>query len=132
MAEHKGYAIAALVDVLSGVLPGAQFLSAVNGPYHYDKLSGVGHFLTVHDVAAFCDPAEFGERMDRFIAEIKAVPLAKGTDEIFYPGEMEEMKNRAQRQSGLLLPADTWSDLQKVAASTGTQAALESAAMTAA
>ena len=43
--------------------------------------------------------------------------------------QSEEMKDRGQRQGGLLLPADTWADLQKVAASTGTQGALESAAM---
>ena len=28
-------------------------------------------------------------RTEAFVAELKSVPLAKGTDEIFYPGEME-------------------------------------------
>jgi LDH2 family malate/lactate/ureidoglycolate dehydrogenase len=33
MAEHKGYAIAAMVDMMSGVLTGSGFLSAVHSPY---------------------------------------------------------------------------------------------------
>jgi LDH2 family malate/lactate/ureidoglycolate dehydrogenase len=33
MAEHKGYALAAMVDMLSGVLTGSGFLSAVHSPY---------------------------------------------------------------------------------------------------
>src|SRR5688500_3785828 len=33
MAGHKGYAIAAAIDMLSGVLSGSKFLSAVHGPY---------------------------------------------------------------------------------------------------
>ena len=33
MAGHKGYAIAVIVDLLSGVLTGSGFLSAVHSPY---------------------------------------------------------------------------------------------------
>ena len=33
MAEHNGYAIAAMVDMMSGTLSGSGFLSAVHRPY---------------------------------------------------------------------------------------------------
>jgi LDH2 family malate/lactate/ureidoglycolate dehydrogenase len=125
MAHHKGYAIAALMDVLAGVLPGAQFLSGVHGPYHYDKRSGVGHFLTVYDIEAFMDRPEFDERMERFIAEIKSQPLAQGFDEIFYPGEMEARAAERHLRDGLKLPEDTWNDLAKVAQEIGQAALLE-------
>lgn len=119
MAHHKGYAIAALMDVLAGVLSGAQFLGGVNGPYHYDKRSGVGHFLTVYDIDAFMDRAEFDARMERFITEIKSQPLAQGFDEIFYPGEMEARAAERHLREGLQLPEDTWNDLVKVAREIG-------------
>ncbi|MFC4274618.1 Ldh family oxidoreductase [Achromobacter aloeverae] len=101
MAHHKGYAIATLVDVLSGVLSGSQFLSGVSGPYHYDKRSGAGHFLTVYDVDAFMDRTEFDQRMERFITEIKSQPLAQGFDEIFYRGEMEARAAERHLRDGL-------------------------------
>jgi LDH2 family malate/lactate/ureidoglycolate dehydrogenase len=119
MAQHKGYAIATMVDVLSGVLSGSRFLSAVNGPYHYDKKSGVGHFLTVYDVEAFMPAGEFHERMNAFIAEIKSQPLAKGFDEIFYPGEMEDRAETRNRLNGLNVPLDTWADLARAAQEQG-------------
>lgn len=120
MAHHKGYAIATLMDVLAGVLSGSQFLSCVNGPYHFDKLSGAGHFLSVYDVEAFVERVEFDQRIERFISEIKAQPLAQGFDEIFYPGEMEARAAERHQREGLRLPQDTWADLEKIAQESGT------------
>lgn len=125
MAQHKGYAIAALMDVLSGVLSGSHFLGAVHGPYHYDKKSGAGHFLTVYDVDAFMPAAEFAGRMERFISEIKSQPLAQGFDEIFYPGEMESRADAKNRAAGLSLPADTWADLTRIAGEIGAAGLLD-------
>lgn len=130
MAHHKGYAIAALMDVLAGVLSGSQFLSGVNGPYHYDKRSGAGHFLTVYDIEAFMDRPEFDARMERFVSEIKSQPLAQGFDEIFYPGEMEARASERHLRDGLSLPQDTWNDLAKVAEEIGATALLEECRVT--
>ena len=119
MAGHKGYAIALVVDMLSGVLSGSSFLSGVNGPYKTDLKSGAGHFLTAFHIEAFQPLAEFNARMEAFVAELKSVPLAKGTDEIFYPGEMEARADRRQRAEGIELPDDTVADLGRIAAGAG-------------
>src|SRR5215813_10526343 len=89
MAEHKGYAIAAMVDMLSGVLTGSGFLSAVHSPYKTAEKSNCGHLMLAMDIAKFQPLAQFHQRMQAFADEIKSVPLAKGFDEIYYPGEME-------------------------------------------
>lgn len=127
MAEHKGYAIAALMDVLAGVLSGSAFLSAVNGPYHYDRHSGCGHFITAYNIEDFIDAADFDRRIEAFVEEIKSQPLAQGVAEIFLPGEMEARAHRRQLDDGITLPADTWTELLKLASETGTLAALEAA-----
>jgi LDH2 family malate/lactate/ureidoglycolate dehydrogenase len=119
MAGHKGYAIAVVVDMLSGVLSGSAFLSGVNGPYKADLKSGAGHFLTAFHIEAFQPLAEFNARMDAFVAELKSVPLAKGVAEVFYPGEMEARSDALQREQGIELPEDTIADLQRVAAASG-------------
>lgn len=124
MAEHKGYAIAAMVDMLSGVLTGSGFLSAVHSPYKTAEKSNCGHLMIAMNVAAFQPLAEFNERMERFIAEIKSVPLAKGYDEVFYPGEIEAGNDARNRKEGLLFPDDTLADLRRIAKDTGLESKL--------
>ena len=62
--------------------------------------------------------------MEEFIREIKSVPLAKGHDEVFYPGEMEANSDVRNRREGLQLPDDTVADLRRIAKETGLKAAL--------
>jgi len=119
MAEHKGYAIAAVVDMLSGVLTGSGFLSAVHSPYKTAEKSNCGHLVVAMNIAAFQPLAEFNARMERFVAEIKTVPRAKGFDEIFYPGEMEARNDQNNRRDGIALPDDTVADLERIARETG-------------
>ena len=113
MAEHKGYAIAVMMDMLSGVLTGSAFGAAVHGPYQTDHRSGAGQMMIVLDISAMQPLAEFGERMERYVDELKSVPLAQGFTEIVYPGELEARNNAKNRAEGLILPDDTIADLRK-------------------
>lgn len=99
MAGHKGYAIAAAMDMLSGVLSGSEFLSGVHGPYT-DKRSGVGHFILAMNIEAFQPLAQFSARMERFIGELKAVPLAQGSGKVLYLGELGHARRSARDRSG--------------------------------
>jgi LDH2 family malate/lactate/ureidoglycolate dehydrogenase len=124
MAEHKGYAIAAMVDMLSGVLTGSGFLSAVHSPYKTAEKSNCGHLMVALDIARFQPLAAFHERMEQFVAELKSVPLAKGFDEVFYPGEMEARNDARNRKEGIQFPDDTLADLKRIAGETGLEAQL--------
>ena len=124
MAEHKGYAIAVIVDLLSGVLTGSGFLSAVHSPYKTAEKSNCGHLMVAIRIDGFQPLADFNARMEAFIAEIKSVPRAKGFDEIFYPGEMEARNDRRNRAQGLELAEDTLADLRRIAKETGLEAKL--------
>jgi LDH2 family malate/lactate/ureidoglycolate dehydrogenase len=119
MAGHKGYAIAAVVDLLSGVLTGSGFLSAVHSPYKTAEKSNCGHLMIAINIEAFQPLAQFNARMEQFVSEIKTVPLAQGCDEVFYPGEMEARNDEKNRRDGLALPEDTLSDLSRIAGLTG-------------
>jgi LDH2 family malate/lactate/ureidoglycolate dehydrogenase len=124
MAGHKGYAIAAMVDMMSGVLTGSGFLSAVHSPYKTAQKSNCGHMMIAMNIEAFQPLAQFHRRMEAFIGELKSVPLAKGYDEVFYPGEMEARNDAKNRTLGLALPEDTRADLQRIARATGLEAKL--------
>jgi LDH2 family malate/lactate/ureidoglycolate dehydrogenase len=112
MAEHKGYAIALMMDVLAGVLSGSGILTEVSSPYKTDKPSRCGHFFLALDIEAFGAPQVFEARMEQMIAEVKAVPLAPGFDEILYPGELEARNEARHAREGLKLPEKTVSDLR--------------------
>ena len=124
MAEHKGYAIAAMVDVLSGVLTGSGFLSNVHSPYKTAEKSNCGHLMIAMNIEAFQPLAQFNASMEKFADEIKAVPTAKGFDEVFYPGEIEANNNMKNRKEGIAFPDDTLADLRRIARETGLEARL--------
>ncbi len=119
MAGHKGYVMGVMVDLLSGVLSGSQFLDTVHGPYDPVNPSGAGHFMVALNVAAFMPIVEFHARIDTYIRSLKDVPLAAGHKQVFYPGEMERLADIENRKKGLVLPQDTLEDLQRVGREAG-------------
>jgi len=62
--------------------------------------------------------------MEQFIAEIKAVPTAKGYDEVFYLGEIEANNDARNRKEGIQFPDDTLADLRRIAKETGLESKL--------
>lgn len=124
MAGHKGYAIAAMVDMLSGVLTGSGFLSSVHSPYKTAEKSNCGHFVMALNIEAMQPLAQFNARMEQWVAEVKSVPLAQGHDKVFYPGEIEAKNDARNRAQGISFPDDTIEDLKRIAAETGLQAKL--------
>ena len=124
MAEHKGYAIAMMVDVLSGVLTGSGFLTQVHSPYKTAEKSNCGHLFIALDIGKLQPLEQFNARMEQYIAEVKAVPRAQGFDEVFYPGEIEARNNERNRREGILFPEDTIADLKRIAEETGLEAKL--------
>ena len=128
MAEHKGYAIAATMDILSGVLTGSGFLSQVHSPYKTAEKSNCGHLVIATNIAAFLPIEDFHARMDAYIAELKSVPLAKDVAQVHYPGEIEARNDERNRREGLLLPDDTLADLARIAGELGLEGILPAAA----
>src|ERR1700760_4097993 len=115
MAQHKGYAIALMMDMLSGVLTGSGIGAEVAGPYQAERRSRAGQFMIAVNIEAIQPLNEFSARIEELIAQIKAVPLAQGFSEVFYPGEIEARNDATNRSEGLLLPEDTIVDLKKIA-----------------
>ena len=113
-----------MVDVLAGVLTGSGSGAQVSGPYQADKPSRCGHLMIAMDVAAFQPPDEFAMRMEQLVSAIKAVPVAAGFDEVFYPDEIEARNDAKHRAQGITLPDDTSADLTKIAAATGLRSLL--------
>jgi LDH2 family malate/lactate/ureidoglycolate dehydrogenase len=119
IAGYKGYGITLMVDLLTGVLANSAYGPRVQGLDIVEAIGGVGHTFMAIDVAAFDEVAEFKARMDAYIDEIKGSKKAAGVTEIYLPGELEFLKERDRRKTGILLHPNIVSDLRKIAEENG-------------
>lgn len=120
MAGHKGYALALLVELFSGVLSAAAVGSDVGSMYNnLDRPQNVGHFFCLVDIEAFLDRSEFVRRVDRMIDRIKACKRRPGVKEIFVPGERSSRRAQMNREQGIPLSLETVLELQQWCARLG-------------
>ncbi|MGP4038730.1 Ldh family oxidoreductase [Gracilibacillus sp. D59] len=111
----KGYGISMFIDILSGVLTGAGFGKYVHNMYeNWEKPQNVGHFFITIDINQFMNIAEFKQRMDLYISEIKAEPMAEDVDEILIPGEIERRISEQRKKNGIILPLKVEKELTEI------------------
>jgi LDH2 family malate/lactate/ureidoglycolate dehydrogenase len=114
MAGHKGYALALLVELLSGVLSGAAIGPEIGSMYkNLDRKQDVGHFFCLLRIDAFMDYAEFIRRIDETIDRLKAGKKMAGTDEILVPGERSARIAMENAKNGIAVGAETWKEIEE-------------------
>lgn len=93
--SHKGFGLSATVDILSGVLSGANygpwvppFVAFLEPPTDPVGL-GIGHFFGAMRVDAFRPAQDFKDHMDTWINRFKAAIPAPGQTKVIIPGEPE-------------------------------------------
>ncbi|HEV2133334.1 MAG TPA: Ldh family oxidoreductase [Terracidiphilus sp.] len=114
MAGHKGYALALMVEMFSGVLSGAAIGPDVGSMYkNMDRKQNVGHFFCLFDVSAFLDYDEYLRRVDATIDRIKASKKRPGAEEILVPGERSARQAQANGAEGIPLSNETVAELEQ-------------------
>lgn len=112
---YKGFGLALMVEILAGVLTGAQFgqnAGVVNGKE--------GHFFLALNPEAFMPKQEFLGRMDELVRWVKAGQKIDGVSEIVYPGERGQRRAAELTASGQVpLNAVAWKTLGEICAETG-------------
>lgn len=100
----KGSAITLLLDILSGVLSGAEFGGRVLSVLtNQERESGNGNFMLVIKIAAFMPAAAFKARMDEELTRLRALRPAKGVKKVIYPGFKEHFIEAERRAKGIPL-----------------------------
>lgn len=107
----KGYAMAVVVDALTGILTGSAFGLTCFAPDHQD----VGHLLIAIDIARFTPVDDFKARMDTLIDQITSAPLAPGADAIKLPGQLEHEREQERRRAGVPIEHERLEELREVA-----------------
>jgi LDH2 family malate/lactate/ureidoglycolate dehydrogenase len=103
MSGPKGSAIALAVDIISGMLTGAQYAPNLKSFHAPEGATGVGASLIVLDISRFMELEVFQKHMEGYIQSIKTMKKAKGFDEIFIPGEIEYNKEQQSYKEGIEL-----------------------------
>ena len=116
----KGYAMAVVVDALTGVLTGSTFGLSAFGVDHQN----IGHLMIAIDVARFDTVDGFKQRMDALIGELRSSPLADGVERIYAPGELEYLRERDRRQDGVPIEVERFEALRQLALELGIDADL--------
>ncbi|WP_165972245.1 Ldh family oxidoreductase [Paenibacillus piri] len=111
----KGYGLAFLVDVLSGLLTGAAFGPYIGSLYKdLDRNQKIGQFFFVMRADLFEHMEEFQRRIDQMIREIRQIPLADGFEKIYMPGELEHEKSVERKLGGIPLTGSVLQELEAV------------------
>ena len=119
MAGHKGYGLAMMIEIFSGLLSGSLVRDKVGGWMFGDASAPTdhGHAFFAIDPNVFAGGGAFETRMNDLVRGIKASPPARGVDAILIPGEIEREKRRDAEKNGIPLPEDVREGIKAAAAS---------------
>jgi ureidoglycolate dehydrogenase (NAD+) len=110
---HKGYALAAMVEILCAHLAGVPFGLHVTKMYgELDKPRNLGHFMLALDVARYTDPRTFTAQLAAFAGEAHA-------EGGLAPGDPERRNAEQRRRDGIDIPEATARELNALAAELG-------------
>ncbi|HYO89104.1 MAG TPA: Ldh family oxidoreductase [Candidatus Limnocylindrales bacterium] len=112
IGQHKGYGLAVMTDVLTGILGGAGFGLM---PYSNPARQDVSYTMTAYHIDWFRPLAEFKADVDQFVHDLKAARKRPGVREIFVPGELDARREQAYRQHGAQLDAVIFDQLAALA-----------------
>ncbi len=114
MAGHKGYALAMMVELFSGVLSGAAIGADVGSMYkNMNRQQDVGHFFCLFDIEAFLDYKEYLCRVDATIDRIKASKKRPGVEEILVPGERSARQAHINSAAGIPVSDETVAEMEQ-------------------
>jgi LDH2 family malate/lactate/ureidoglycolate dehydrogenase len=122
---HKGYGLAMMVDILSGVLSGANW-----GPFvppfalrqEIPKRSvgkGIGHFFGAMRIDGFIDGDSFKRQVDDYIRVFRATKPAPGTNGPLIPGDPEREAEELRLKKGVPLIMPVIEELRDISQKTG-------------
>ncbi|MBB6479993.1 Ldh family oxidoreductase [Spirochaeta isovalerica] len=116
---HKGFGLAVMVDILTGVLSGASF---GQGVFDTEESSArVSHFFGAIDISRFRDPDDFRRDMDDMLREIRRSPPAEGEEQVYFAGLPEMEKERENNRIGVPLLKKTYEGICAIGKEQGIQ-----------
>lgn len=116
----KGYGLALVVDVLTGVLGGGGFGSSVRGLYADTTVpNDCAHLFIAVDPEFWDTPDAFADRVSALGREVHASEVAPGVDAVLLPGQRERESARRAHAQGITIPVSVIEALVETAQRVG-------------
>ncbi len=112
LGGHKGYAMAVMVDLLTGALTG----SAVGTDCFAEGHQNVGHLVLAISIEALGTLDEFLDRVELLIEQIRSSEPAGPDERVLLPGELEHERRAERTANGVPIPIDRFDCLLEMAA----------------
>lgn len=122
---HKGYCLGAMIDILCGVLSGANWGPFIPPFPHYLKQpersvgKGLGHLFGAMKLEGFIDADEFKRQVDDWVRTFRSGKPAPGTDGPLIPGDPERKAVTTRSATGIPLHKPVVEDLRHISSITG-------------
>ena len=118
----KGYGLSLFMDIMCGILSGAQFGPHLNNMWNdFTNPQNVGHVFLCVDISKFVPLDVFKTRLEQMKSEIKALPTNPGVSEIFMPGEIEQRRRTQRKAEGIELSDVVYEELRGLGEKYGTE-----------
>lgn len=120
----KGYGLAIIIDILSGILTGSSFGLHINRMYdNFSEPQAIGHLLGAINISTYIPIKEFKGQMDQMIREIRSVPPANGFNRVLLPGEPELQEEKRRLREGIPLSEEIYKELEDLSREFGVELA---------
>jgi LDH2 family malate/lactate/ureidoglycolate dehydrogenase len=125
MGGHKGYALSAMVDILSCVLSGANWgpfappFALFEEPPKASVGKGIGHFFGAMEIDGFEDVDVFKKRIDDWIEVFRSTKPAPGHKAVLIPGDPEREAEELRTLNGVPVIQAVVDDLIMISKKTG-------------
>jgi ureidoglycolate dehydrogenase (NAD+) len=99
---YKGYGLALVIDVLTGVLMGAKYGPHITAMYgDYDKPRELASLMIAIDPGTFTLADGFKSQMDAMVDDLHAQAPGPGFEQVYVPGELQLKLEKANLQAGV-------------------------------
>ncbi|WP_392455590.1 Ldh family oxidoreductase [Chryseomicrobium aureum] len=119
MAGPKGFGLAVLTEVLTGIISGGQYSKTIESMYHSENKQSISHFMLAIDPTFFMDLEEYNQRVNDLTSFVKASKKAEHTSELFMPGEIEFKREKANREKGVPIEENLYNQLLEISKTNG-------------
>jgi len=103
-AGHKGFGLALMIDVLTGVLSGGGWGDQVRPLYREpDQPNDCAHLFLAIDPEMLGGVESFRRRSSGLAARVRSSATAPGVNRLYLPGEIEAERAAHQRRHGVLI-----------------------------
>lgn len=118
-AGYKGYGIALIVEILTGILAQGTLSADQQKPGH----QGISHFFLTINPALLGDAEEIKRSLTELLQRLHALPSDDGIP-VLVPGDKEAEAYRTNLEQGIPVQASTITEIQKIARSQGVDPAI--------